>query len=426
MPKIIAAADLPSLLRPGLTVFVQGAVGEPLTLGRALAAAGEASRGVHYISCLVPGINRTDFSAFHPEARLTAFFVQAELRESFAAGKIRFLPLHYSGVCSYMKSLPPMDVALIQVAPPDDQGMCSLGLSVDFVPLILDAAKLVVAEVNAAMPSPPGSPKIPYDRLDYVVPTERALPALPTGDLPAAIETIGKKVAELINDGDCIQIGIGKVPAAILSCLSDRRDLGLHGGMVTDEVADLVDAGALNSSRKSIDTNFLVCGAAMGTSRVFDWAANRDDVQFRGADYTHNVPVIAQIDNFVSINSSLEVDLTGQANAETVNGRQISGTGGLVDFVRGARMAKNGRSVIALSATAARGTISRIVPTLAADAVVSCPRADIDYVVTEYGAARLKDKSIDERADALIAIAAPDFQDELTQAWRQQRRRMGG
>jgi 4-hydroxybutyrate CoA-transferase len=196
--------------------------------------------------------------------------------------------------------------------------------------------------------------------------------------------------------------------------------------MVTDEVADLVDAGALNSSRKSIDTNFLVCGAAMGTQRVFDWAANRNDVQFRGADYTHNVPIIAQIDNFVSINSSLEVDLTGQANAETVNGRQISGTGGLVDFVRGARMAKNGRSVIALSATAARGSISRIVPTLAADAVVSCPRADIDYVVTEFGAARLKDKSVDERADALIAIAAPEFQAELSQAWREQRRRMGG
>ncbi len=426
MPKIIAAADLSALLRPGHSVFVQGAVGEPLALVQALAAEGEASQGVHYISCLVPGINRTDFSAFHPDARLTAFFVQAELRDSFAAGRVRFLPLHYSGVCSYIRSLPPMDLALIQVAPPDEQGMCSLGLSVDFVPLIIDAARVVVAEVNAAMPTPPGSPKIPYDRLDYVVPTERPLPELPTGILPAAIETIGQKVAELIADGDCIQIGIGKVPAAILSCLSDRRDLGLHGGMVTDEVADLVDAGALDCSRKSIDTDYLVCGAAMGTQRVFDWAANRDDVQFRGADYTHNVPIIAQIDNFVSINSSLEVDLTGQANAETVNGRQISGTGGLVDFVRGARMAKNGRSVIALSATAARGSISRIVPTLAADAVVSCPRADIDYVVTEFGAARLKDKSVDERADALIAIAAPEFQAELTQAWREQRRRMGG
>jgi len=195
---------------------------------------------------------------------------------------------------------------------------------------------------------------------------------------------------------------------------------------VTDEVADLVDAGALNGSRKSIDTNYIICGAAMGTSRVFEWTANRGDVQFRGADYTHNVPVVAQIDNFVSINSTLEVDLTGQANSETVGGRQISGTGGLVDFVRGARMAKNGRSILALSATAAKGTISRIVPALGSGAVVSCPRADIDFVVTEYGAARLKDKSIDERAEALIAIAAPNFQAELAQAWREQRRQIGG
>lgn len=426
MPKTISAADVPALLRPGQTVFVQGAVGEPLALGQALAEAGEASRGVHYLSCLVPGINRTDFAAFHDEASMTAFFVQAELRTSFAAGKVRFLPLHYSGICGYMKNHPPVDILLMQVAPPDENGMCSLGLSVDFVPLMLDKAKLVVAEVNAAMPSPPGSPKIPFDGLDYVVHTDRALPELPTGELAPVIETIGQKVAALIHDGDCIQIGIGKVPAAILTCLMDRRNLGLHGGMVTDEVADLVDGGALNGSAKTIDTNKLICGAAMGTERVFEWAAGRDDVIFRGADYTHNVPVVAQIDNFVSINSTLEVDLTGQANSETLDGRQISGTGGLVDFVRGARMANNGRSILALSATAGGGKISRIVPTLAAGAAISCPRADIDYVVTEHGAARLKDKSVDERAEALIAIAAPQFHDELSRAWRLRRDRMRG
>jgi 4-hydroxybutyrate CoA-transferase len=426
MPKTIRPADVPALLRSGQTVFVQGAVGEPLALGQALAEAGEASRGVHYLSCLVPGINRTDFSAFHDEASMTAFFVQAELRTSFAAGKVRFLPLHYSGICSYMKNHPPVDILLMQVAPPDENGMCSLGLSVDFVPLMLDKAKLVVAEVNAAMPAPPGSPKIPFDSLDYVVHTDRALPELPTGELAPAIEAIGQKVAALIHDGDCIQIGIGKVPAAILTCLMDRRNLGLHGGMVTDEVADLVDGGALNGSAKSIDTNKLICGAAMGTKRVFEWAAGRDDVIFRGADYTHNVPVVAQIDNFVSINSTLEVDLTGQANSETLDGRQISGTGGLVDFVRGARMANNGRSILALSATARGGEISRIVPTLTAGAAISCPRADIDYVVTEHGAARLKDKSVDERAEALIAIAAPQFHDELSRAWRLQRDRMRG
>ena len=318
MPKTIAASDLPAMLRPGQTIFVQGAVGEPLVLGQALAEAGDASRGVHYLSCLVPGINRTDFSAFHESASMTAFFVQAELRDSFAAGKVRFLPLHYSGICSYMKNHSAVDLLLMQVAPPDENGMCSLGLSVDFVPLMLDKAKVVVAEVNANMPSPPGSPKIPYERLDYVVPSDRALPEMPTGDLPPVIETIGQKVAQLIHDGDCIQIGIGKVPAAILTCLKDRKNLGLHGGMVTDEVAELVDVGALDCSLKSIDKDILICGAAMGTQRVFDWAAGREDVIFRGADYTHNVPVVAQIDNFVSINSTLEVDLTGQDRKSVV------------------------------------------------------------------------------------------------------------
>ena len=426
MPQTITIKDVPGLLRPGQTVFVQGAVGEPLALGRALADVGQASSGVHYLSCLVPGVNCTDFSAFHDKATMTAFFVQAELRKSFAAGKVRFLPLHYSGICSYMKHHPPVDVLLMQVPPPQDDGMCTLGLSVDFVPLILDKAKLIIAEVNANMPSPPGSPKISYDRLDHVVHTDRALPELPTGNLNPVIATIGSKVAELIHDGDCIQIGIGKVPAAILTCLKDRRHLGLHGGMVTDEVADLVDAGALDCSKKNIDKGVLICGAAMGTQRVYDWAANRRDVIFKGADYTHNVSIVAQIDNFVSINSTLEVDLTGQANSETLDGRQISGTGGLVDLVRGARMAKNGRSILALSATAAQGKISRIVPTLSAGSAISCLRADIDYVVTEYGAARLKDKSLDERAEALIEIAAPQFHDELQQKWRDQRDRIGG
>ena len=352
MPQTISVSDVPGLLHPGQTVFVQGAVGEPLALGQALAASEQASKGVHYLSCLVPGVNRTDFAAFHDEATMTAFFVQAELQNSFAAGKVRFLPLHYSGICSYMQRHPPVDVLLMQVPPPDDEGMCTLGLSVDFVPFILDKAKVVVAEVNANMPSPPGSPKIPYDRLDYV-------------------------------------------------------------------------AGAMDCSEKSIDRGFQVCGAAMGTQRVYDWATDRQDVIFKGANYTHNVPIVAQIDNFVSINSTLEVDLTGQANSETLDGRQISGTGGLVDFVRGARMADNGRSILALSATAARDKISRIVPTLSAGAAVSCPRADIDYVVTEYGAARLKDKSVDERAEALIEIAAPLFHDELQQQWWEQRDRIG-
>lgn len=422
MPNVISSSALPELLRPGMTVFVQGAIGEPLELLEALKNAPEASAGVNYLSCLVPGVNRTDYASLHETARLKTFFIQSELADSFAAGRIDFLPLHYSGICSYMQDHPPVDMALIQVAPPDADGNCSLGISIDFAPIMFDKAKVIVAEVNAAMPSPPGSPTVPYDRLDYVVETEHPLLTMETGAISDTVAKIGENVANLVEDGATIQLGIGQVPAAIVSRLKDRKHLGLQGGMVTDGVMELVEAGALDGARKTYEPGKMLCGMALGTQSLYDWAGARDDILFRPATVTHDVRVISQLDNFVSINSSLEIDLTGQANSEAIGGRQISGTGGLVDFVRGARMARNGRSIIALGSTAARGKISRIVPWLENHPVVSCPRADIDYVVTEHGAARLKGLSIDERAEALIAVAEPKFRAELTDAWQRLRR----
>ena len=269
---------------------------------------------------------------------------------------------------------------------------------------------------------PPGSPKIPYERLDYVVECDHPLIAMETGKISETVERIGAEVANLVEDGCTIQLGIGQVPAAIVSRLKDRRDLGLQGGMVTDGVMELVEAGALNGSKKTYEPGKMLCGMALGRQALYDWAAVRDDIMFRPATVPHDVRIISQLDNFVSINSVLEVDLTGQANAEAIGGRQISGTGGLVDFVRGARMGRNGKSIIALMSTAARGTISRIVPWLENHPVVSCPRADIDYVVTEHGAARLKGRSIDERAEALIGVADPKFRGELSEAWERLRR----
>lgn len=423
MPKEIAVEDVPSLLKPGMTVFLQGASGEPTPFYEALKAAPEASDGVHYVGCLIPGINRHDPAGWHPNARATGFFVGPDQAASFAARRFRYLPLHYSGIYAYLASLPPMDMALVQVAPPDRDGMCSLGVSLDFQPAVLDKAKVIVAEVNAQMPSPPSSPKIPWARIDYAARTDRPLVQFESGRIPEAIDALGRQVAALVEDGDVIQIGIGKAPAAILKHLHDKRELGLQGGMITDEVVALVESGALTNARKSIDCGMLVCGAALGTDKVYRWEGTLTQTLFRPASYTHDVRVVSQVDNFVSINSVLEVDLTGQANAEMLAGRQVSGTGGLVDFVRAARMAKNGRSILALTATAAGGKASRIVPQLDAGSVVSALRADVDYVVTEYGAARLKDKSVDERAEALIAVAAPEFRDSLADEWERLRRR---
>lgn len=422
MPEEIAAQRLPELLHPGMTVFVEGASGEPTPLLEALAAAPETSAGVHYVGCRIPGLNVIDPAAFHAEARLTSFFVFGEIARSHAAGRVRFMPLHYSGIWQYLAGLP-VDLALIQVSPPDAHGMCSLGVSVHFVPAVLPRVKVIVAEVNRAMPHPPSSYAIPYQRLDYVIRTERPLLGLPAGAPMAETRQIAANVASLIGDGDTIQIGIGRLPAAVLAALDGHRDLGIHGGLVADQVADLHAAGVITGARKSHDRGRMVCTAAIGSERVYRWAADCPELQFAPVSYTHDLRVLAGIDHFVAINSVLAVDLGGQANAEMLDGRQVSGTGGLLDFVRGAHLSQGGRSILALPATAAGGRVSRIALRFGAQDVVSCPRADADIVVTEHGIARLRGSSLEERARALIGIAAPAFRETLEKQWTQGRSR---
>ena len=277
------------------------------------------------------------------------------------------------------------------------------------MPAVLDRAKLVVAEINTSMPRPLCSYEVPYERLDYVVETARPLLSLPGANLSEDVRRIGANVASLIEDGDVIQIGIGKVPAAVLGALEGRRGLGLHSGLIADQVADLYAAGVMRGR--------MVCTAAIGSRKVYDFAASCPDLTFAPVSHTHDPAVMAATRNLVAINSVLSVDLMGQANAEMLDGRQVSGTGGLLDFVRGARLSRGGRSILALPATAAGGKLSRIVARLGEHDIVSCPRADADIVVTEHGVARLRDRSLEERAEALIAIAAPGFREKLAKGW---------
>ena len=421
MPNVVSPDEIPKLLTRGATVFVQGATGEPTVLVEALRRFPEHSRDTHYIFCGLPGINRSDFAGLHETASATSFFVYDTNDAGSEAGRVRFVPQHYRGTYDYLSRQTP-DFALIQTAAPDSGGRCSLGTSVDFVPAVLDSDVTLIAEVNRQMPAPPGSPTIPFDGIDYVVSTDRPLIEVPAGEASRTAKQVAANVVGLIGDGDCLQFGIGKIPASVLSLLGDRRDLGIHGGMLTDEVVDLHGAGAVTGARKAIEAGRMVCGVLVGTNKLYEWASKRDDILYRPVNYTHDVRVIAQLDNFVSINSVLSVDLAGQANAEMLNGRQIGGTGGLLDFVRGARLSRGGRSILALTATAGRGRHSRIVGKLGEASMVSCPRADIDYVVTEYGAARLRDKSTDERAEALIGLAAPQFRQALTTEWEESQR----
>lgn len=422
MPTTIERQDFPSFLKPGMTVFVQGAASEPTDLLSALADAGETCDGVHFTGMFLPGVNRSDPATFSTGASATYFFVTPENSGSIATGRSRFTPLHYSRIPFYLRDIATIDMALIQVAPPDKRGRCSLGVSVDFVPGVVEKAGLVVAEINQSMPSPPGSPTIPFDRIDIAVYTDHPPIAFDQSEASEEIAVIGAAAAALINDGDVIETGIGKVPTAVLRALGGKRNLGIHSGMISDPIIELMESGIVTGARKSIDHGKVVTGVALGTDRLYDFVGRTPDILFRPVNYTHNVNVLAQIENFVAVNSAIEVDLFGQVNGENLNGRQIGGVGGLVDFMRGARESPGGRSIIALTATGKGGTTSRIVPALQPGQTATTLRVDVDFVVTEHGTADLRYKSVDERAEALIAVAAPRFRERLEQAWRPLRR----
>ena len=247
-------------------------------------------------------------------------------------------------------------------------------------------------------------------RIDYLFDSDRPLHQMPLPNLDPAATRIGELVSELIVDGSCIQTGIGAIPAAILSQLSDKNDLGMHGGLIDDAGRELIDLGVLSGKSKTIDNAKHVAGMALGTDKLYEWLAFQEDVVFRGADYTHEVSVISQIDDFVSINSAVEIDLYGQINSEFAGGRQISGTGGSVDFMRAAKSSKRGKSIVAMNATAKNGEVSRIVQKVE---LVTALRTDVDIVVTEFGVANLKNIPVNQRADALIEIAAPQFREQL-------------
>ncbi len=422
MPQSIPAARVPGLLRPGMRVFIQAGAGEPLLIRAALEADPEASAGVEYVSALTPGVNEFDYARLHPTTRMEGFFVSPPQRASFVARKLRFLPLNYSLIYEHLAAAA-HDLCLVQVSPPDASGRCSLGVSADFAAAVWPRAKSIVAQVNPLMPCVADDPGIPFDRIAYVIEAEQPLIEQVVGAPDPVTARLARNAAEIIGDGDCLQIGIGKVQSAILAQLKDRRDLGFQSGLISDAVLDLIECGAVTGARKTFEPGRLVGGLYIGTRRLYDFMHRDGTVSLRAANHTHATPVMARIDNFVSINSSVEVDLFGQCNAEMVDGRQVSGTGGFADFVRGARLSRGGRSIVALPSTAG-AKASRIVARLKAGTIVTGARSDVDYIVTEHGIASLRARSVDERAEALIAVADPAFREDLSKIWAEMRERL--
>lgn len=397
--------ELAALLRPGQRIFVAGSSNEPTGLLARLREMNLPER-LEFIQFPLAGYNGEDFTAYGPDTRFTTFFMTQKLQGADPA-RLQFLPMHMRRVYDYLTH--DVDVVLVQVARGAD-GRLRFGPNVDFLGAALAGAAVVIAELNGALVAPAGCPLVDESKIDLLVPTERALHEIqvPTPD-PVA-EAIADLVAAEIDDGACIQTGIGAIPAAILARLRDKNDLGMHGGLIDDGGMALIRNGNVTGRRKEIDGGVHITGMALGSPELLEWLAEAPTVQFRGADYTHEASVIGRLSRFVSVNSAVEVDLYGQVNAEMAGGRQISGTGGSVDFMRAARGSAGGRSIVAMTATARGGTVSRIVPRVE---LVTALRTDVDVVVTEYGVARLRDAPVRARAEALVQIAAPQFRDEL-------------
>ncbi|MFZ5653757.1 MAG: acetyl-CoA hydrolase/transferase family protein [Pseudomonadota bacterium] len=418
MPRWIQAAEVGALLRPGMTVFVAGGAAEPRAIGRALRAQPEASAGVTYVGAVFPGARPTPFADLHPDARLLTCMLTPGLRELYAAGRVGLVPLQYRAIYDWLERALEPDIALLQLTPPDAGGRCAYGLRLDFQPAALARAKLVVAEINRALPRLPGCPTIGLEEIDCAVEVERPPALEPPPAIDATARAIGAEIARWVRDGDCLQVGVGSIPDAALAALAGHNDLGVHSGMIAHGIAALARRGVITGARKALDRGRIVTGFVTGDADTLDWAQRTPELQLRPVNYTHDQGVLAGIDNFVAINSAVEVDLFGQINAEMIGGRQHSGTGGGLDFIRGALRARGGRSIIALPATAAGGTVSRIVPALAQGTVATAPRTDADLFITEYGAAAVRHLDTRARAEALIGIAAPRFRDWLRAAWR--------
>ena len=345
-------------------------------------------------------------------------FVGGNSRQALLDQKADFIPCYFKDVPAMLGEAFPVDVAVVSVSNPDNEGYCSFGVSCDYAKAATQKAKTVIAEINEMTPHTFGvQNKIHVSEIDYIVPCAYNLPEIPNPTIGEVEKNIGKHCASLIKDGATLQLGIGAIPDAVLMFLGDKRDLGIHTEMFSDGVVDLVEEGVINNAKKTLHRGKFVSTFIMGTRKVYNFIDNNPNVCLYPVDYVNDPWVIGQNDNMVSINSCIEVDLMGQVASETLGLKQFSGTGGQVDFVRGAALSKGGISIMAMPSTAAKGKASRIVPLLTEGAAVTTPRNDVDYIVTEYGIAKMKGKTLRERAQNLIAIAHPDFRAGLEEAF---------
>ena len=406
-------------LRSGMSVFLHGACASPLPLEEAMCERTDLEDvNLYHLHLSGPAPFAEPQRA--QQFRSYSLFVGANMRKAIDEGRADFVPIFLSDIPWLFESGQiPLDVALVQLSYPDAHGYCSLGTSVDASLAAVKSARFVIAEINRQMPRTLGHSFVHMSEIDRFILSDRPLVPHEATSFTETERAIGRRIADLIEDGSTLQMGIGGIPDAALAELFDKQDLGIHTEMFSDRVVDLVEAGVITNRRKTFLPGRLITSFVSGSQRLFDFVDNNPFVEFHPCDYTNDTARIRRNDRMVAINSAIEIDLTGQVCADSIGTRIYSGIGGQMDFIRGAALSRGGKPIIALPSTAKNGTVSRITPTLKPGAGVVTTRGHVHWVVTEFGAVNLHGLSLRQRGEALLSIAHPDFHSELKAALRE-------
>ena len=418
--KLVTAEKAVSVIKSNQRVYVHPGAASPEVLLIELTKRYKELENVEMIHLLTLGISPYSDPEYEGHFRHNALFIGGNVRKAVNEGRADFTPIFLSEIPNlFYRNILPIDVALINVSPPDKYGFCSFGVGIEITKPAAECAKIIIAQINPKQPRSLGNSFIHIDKIDYCVEVDAPLIELKTdyatmsNEEKEVYENLGRNIAGLIEDGSTLQMGIGNIPDAVLHYLDDKQDLGIHTEMFSDGVIKLVEKGILTNEKKTLHQGKIIASFVLGTRKLFDFIDNDPLMEFHPSNYTNDPFIIAQNDKMVAINSALQVDLTGQICADSMGPRFYSGFGGQLDFIRGASRSKDGKPIIGIPSTAKDGKISRIVPYLTEGAGVTTTRGDVHYVVTEYGVADLYGKTIRQRTKLLIDIAHPDFQEDL-------------
>ncbi len=414
----ISAQEAIEMIGSGQRVALSPVCAEPLSLVKELINQKDRLENVTLYTMMPMG----DCEYAGPEMlkhfNVKVFSVGPRLMKSLNEGYAEYIPCHLSQIPFFFRErLIETDIALVQLSPPDIHGYCSLGVSVSYIRPVIDNAKIVIAEINDRLPRTLGDSMVHISQVDYIVETSHPIPTIPVPKIGTVEKKIAQITADLVPDGAAIQVGIGNIADAILQELTVKKNLTIHTGTFSDGAVALAKSGALDGMKGQPDSGRMTTTELIGTTELYEFCHNNPLVSLRPIDFTHNINVLSQINNLISVTAGIEIDLSGQVNAEMRGKTLVNGVGGQLDFVRGAGASFGGKSIVVFPSTAKKGEISRIVPKLGAGVTATVGRADIDYVITEFGVAHLRGKTLSERARELTAIAHPDFREELKSAF---------